>query len=91
MQHVDRPDHVQALSQPLGESRARVKAEPLRLVLRAEGRHRIGGHSSRWWHVGERPAIRSPEPEGPVGPGDDLVALLVHRAVMPATEYDEVL
>ena len=90
MQHADGPAHVQALPKPPGESCARVKAEPLSLVPRAEGRHRIGGHSNRWWHVGERPAIRSPELEGPVGPTLDLVALLVHRAMVPATEQGEI-
>lgn len=63
-----------------------MKVESLGLVPRPEGRHRIRGHGSRWWHVGQRPAIRPSELEHTVGTPHDLVALLVHRTVMPPTQ-----
>jgi hypothetical protein len=86
MQHVDRPAHVQPLPQPPGKSRARVKANPLRGVLRPQRSDCIGGHDSRQWHVRQCLAVRPSEVEDPVGPTLELVALLVHRAVMAATE-----
>jgi len=47
-------------------------------------------HWGRRWHLGQRPAIRPPEPERPVGPARDLVTLLVHGPVMPTAEEREV-
>jgi hypothetical protein len=67
-----------------------VEAEPLRVVLRPKGLDRIGGHCGRGRDLGQEPAVRSPEPERAVRLSIDLVALLVHRAVMPATEQSEV-
>ena len=67
-----------------------MEAEPLRVVLRPEGPHRIGGHRGRRRHLGQGPAVRPPEPERAVGLPIDLVALLVNRAVVPATEQGEV-
>jgi hypothetical protein len=86
MQDVDRPADVQAFTGPLSEPRPRMKIEPLRGVLRPDRPGRISGHRRRRRYVGQRPAIRSPELERPVGPALDLVALFVHRAVMPAAE-----
>ena len=43
MQDVDRPAHVQALPEPARARCPRVEAQPLRVVLRAEGLDRIGG------------------------------------------------
>ena len=63
-----------------------MKLESLGLVPRAEGRHRSRGHGSRWWQVGEWPAIRPSELERAVGLSIDLIAVLVHRAVMPPTQ-----
>ena len=63
-----------------------MKAEPLSLVPRAEGRHRIRGHGSRWWHVGQRPAIRPSELERALRQSLELVPLFVHRTVMAAAE-----
>ena len=86
MQHVDGPAHVQPLPQPPGESRARVDPEPLCSVLRPQRAHRIGRHRHRRRHLGQQPAVRPAELQRPVGHSFELIALLVHRAVMAATE-----
>ena len=67
-----------------------MEPDPLRLVPRLERPHGIEGHRCRRWHVGQRPAIRSPELERAVGQSLNLVALLVHRAVMATTEHREI-
>ena len=85
MQDVERPGQVQALPQPGRARRPRVETEPLRLVVGAEGLDRIGGQRGRGRDLGQGPAVRPPEPEGPVGLARDGVALLVDRAVVPAT------
>ena len=90
MQDVERVTQIQALAQPGRARRPRVQTEPLRVVLCAERLDRIGGHRGRGRDVGEQPAVRSPEPERAVGLSIDLIALLVHRAVVPATEQREV-
>jgi hypothetical protein len=64
--------------------------KPLRVVLRPESIDGIRGHRSRRWYLGQEPAVRSLEPEGAVGPACDLVALLMHRTVVPATQEREV-
>jgi hypothetical protein len=46
----------------------------------------IGGHWYLRRDVGKEPATGSPEPELAVGEPLDVISLLVHRAVMPATE-----
>jgi len=90
MQHTDRPAEIQALSQPGGTRRPRVELESLRGVPRPEGLDRIVRHCGRSRNLGQEPAVRPPEPERAVGLTVDLVALLVDRAVMPATEEREV-
>ena len=60
--------------------------EPLRGVLRSDRSGGIRGHHRRRRDVRQRPAIRPSELELSVGPTLDLVALLVHRAVMPAAQ-----
>jgi hypothetical protein len=67
-----------------------VETKPLRIVPRPERLDRIRGHRGRPRDVGQEPAVRPPEPERAVGLSIDLVALLVDRAVMPATEEREV-
>ena len=67
-----------------------MEAEPLRVVPRPEGPHRIGGHRGRRRDLGQGPAVRPPEAERAVGAALDPVALLVNRAVVPATEEREV-
>ena len=51
MQDVDRVAQIKTLAQPGRAGRPRVEPEPLRVVLRAEGLDRIGGHRGRWRDV----------------------------------------
>ena len=67
-----------------------MQAEPLRVVLRSEGLDWVCGHRGRGRDVGQQLAIRSPELKRAVGLSIDPIALLVHRAVVPATEQREV-
>ena len=67
-----------------------MEAQPLRVVPRAEGPHRIGRHRGQRGNVGQEPAIRPSEPERAVGVAIDLIAFLVDRAVMPPTEQREI-
>ena len=90
MQDVDRPADIQRLPQPAGAGRAGVEAEPLRGMARPKELNRICGYHGRRWDVGQRSPVRPPEMKRAVGPARDLVALLVHRAVMPATGQREV-
>jgi len=90
MQDADRPAEVQALPRPGRARRARVESQPLRGVPPPEGLDRIVRHCGRSRNLGQEPAVRSPEPERAVGLTIDLVALLVDRAVVAATEEREV-
>ena len=47
-------------------------------------------HRSRRRHLGQSVAVRPPESQSPVRRARDLIALLVHRPVVPATEEREV-
>jgi len=85
MQHVDRVDHIQALPQPGWARCPRVEAESLLVVLRPEGLDRIRGHCGGRRDLEQQPAVRSPELKHAVGLSIDLVALLVHGAVVAAT------
>jgi hypothetical protein len=67
-----------------------MEAQPLRLVPSADQLHGIGMYRRGRRHLGHEPAIRSPEPELSIGLSLDLVAFLVDRAVVPATEQREV-
>ena len=85
VQDVDRPAHIQPLPEPAGARRARVDAKTLRLVTSVERLDGIPRHPSSQRRLGQRPAVGPLEPERPVGPARNPVALLVHRAVMPAS------
>jgi hypothetical protein len=63
-----------------------MEPEPLRGVSRPERLHRIGRHSSRRRHVGQRPAIRPSELERTLRQSLELVPLFVNRTVMAAAE-----
>ena len=90
MEDVDRPADIQALSEPAGTRRSGVEAQPLSVVTPLESADRIGGHLGRRWDLGQGLAIRPTEPKRAVEPAMDSVALLVNRAVMPATEQREI-
>jgi hypothetical protein len=58
-------------------------------VPHPQGLHRSGGHRVRRRDLRQRLAVRPPELERAVGLSIDLVALLVDRAVVTATEQRE--
>ena len=62
-----------------------MELEPLRGVLRPERSRCVDRYRRRCQDVGQRPAIRPPELERAIRESLELEALLVHRAVMPAT------
>jgi hypothetical protein len=90
MQDIDRPTHVQALSEPARRCRPRVKVEPQRVVPRAEDIDGISGDGGRRRDCGQQPAVRPPEAELAVGLSIHLVTLFVDRAVVPPTEHGEI-
>jgi len=59
-------------------------------MRRAQRLDRIILHFGRRRHLRQRAPVRPPELERPVGPARDLIALLMHGPVMPATEHGEV-
>jgi hypothetical protein len=59
-------------------------------VLSPEGLDRVGGYCGWEWNLGQGPAVRPPESKRAVGLSIDLIALLVHRAMVPATQQGEV-
>jgi hypothetical protein len=68
----------------------RVQDKPLRLVPRSQERHGIVGHLRRTRNLGQRPAVRAAEPKLAIRLSIKPVALLVDRAVVPATEHGEI-
>ena len=64
--------------------------EPLRIVPRSDGLHGIVGHLVRKRDLGENPPVRAAEPKLAVRLSIKPVALLVDRAVVPATEHREI-
>ena len=90
MQYVDRIAHVQALPQPQWHRRVRVEGESIPFVPRSDGRHEIPKQLGRRRDLGDQPAVGAPELKLAVRLTPDLVALLVDRAMVPATEQREV-
>jgi len=86
VQDVDRPNHIQPLPEPARARRPRVDVKSSRIVTNAESLDGITGHRGGRRHLGQRVAVRPPEPERAVGPARDLETLLVHRPVMPAAQ-----
>jgi hypothetical protein len=90
MKDIDRPADIQPFPQPARASRPRVDVEASRDVLPPQYVHRIGGHRCRWRDLRQGLPVRPPELERAVGLSFDLIALLVDRAVVTATEKREV-
>ena len=67
-----------------------METEPLRVVLLSEGLDWIGGYCGRRRDIRKGPTVPPTEGERAVGLSIHLVALLVYRAVVPATEQREV-
>ena len=57
---------------------------------RSDGLHGIVGHLVRKRDLGENPPVRAAEPKLAVRLSIKPVALLVDRAVVPATEHSEI-
>jgi hypothetical protein len=68
----------------------RVQDKPLRIVPRSQDLHGIAEHLGRSRDLGQDPAVGATEPKLAVRLSIELVALLVDRAVVPATEQGEV-
>jgi len=90
MQDVDRPSKIQTLPEPASTRRPRGEAKALRVVARPKRLDGILRYFGRRRHLRQRAAVRPPETERSVGRARDLVALLVHRPVVPAAEEREV-
>jgi len=90
MEHVDRVADVQGLAEPSGTRRPFVESQSLRLVLRAERLHRIGGHDGIQRHLRQEPPVGSAELERAIGTSLDLIALLVRGSMMSATPQRQV-
>jgi len=67
-----------------------VDAEPLHLVPRSQHINGIGEYRSGRRYLGQEAPVRTPEVELAVRLSIHRVALLVDRAVVPATEQREV-
>jgi hypothetical protein len=68
----------------------RVQDEALRIVSRSQNLDRIAAQLRRTRNVGQRPAVRAPEPKLAVRLSVEVVALLVDSAVVAATEQREI-
>src|SRR5262245_18926926 len=67
-----------------------MKVESPFLVLCFEIAHRISWHWRSGWDIRYEPTVWCPELKGTVCLSIDLVALLVDRAVVPATQHREI-
>ena len=90
MEHVDCPANVQSFSQPAWRCRPRVEPEAARLVLSANGSDRISRYCRERWNRWQDAAVGPTEVERAIGLSIDPVSLLVHSAVMSATEHREI-
>jgi hypothetical protein len=90
MQDIDRPPHVQALSAPPSTRRSPVDAESVTDVRSTEGLKRIGEYHRCRRDVRQHSPVRPPEFQPAVGQSGDVIALFVHRTVMPPTEQREI-
>jgi hypothetical protein len=88
MQNIDRPDDVQALVEPARRRGLRVQLKRRR--LRPEKLHRIAAHLRRRRDVRAQPAVGTAEAQPAIGQSIGLITLLVHRAMVPATEQGEI-
>jgi hypothetical protein len=90
MQDVDGPPHIQALPEPARARRPSIETKAMRFMSYPESLDGLFWHCGRRRHLRQRPAIRPPEPQRPIGPARDLIALLVDGPVMPAAEQREI-
>ena len=86
MEHVDGVAHIERLAQPARHGGARVQAEAISLVLLLDDCHGIGGQIGCRRDIGNHPSIGPSELKRAVRLALELVALLMDRAVVAATE-----
>jgi hypothetical protein len=67
-----------------------MNAKPLRFVPRPEGLDGIGGDRSGRRHLRQEPPVGAAEAELSIGLSLHLEALLVDRAVVPATQQPQI-
>ena len=67
-----------------------MQVKPLRVVLRAEPQHRVAKDSGRRWNLRQHLAIWAAELQLPIRLAIELVALLMNRPVVEATEQREI-
>ena len=90
MQDVDCIAHVKTFPQPSRARRPRMQVKASRLVPCAKRPDGIVGDQRRRRNIGQRPSVRSPEPQLAVGVTFHLISLFVHGAVMAPAEHREV-
>jgi hypothetical protein len=90
MQDVDRVADVEVLAEPARHRCPRVECQARVSVVSAQHAHRIGRQRGSARHVRQEPTVRPPEPKPSVGESIDPITLLVHRAVVSATQEREI-
>jgi hypothetical protein len=90
MQDVDRVADVEVLAEPARHCRTRVECQARVPVVSAQCADRIGRHRGSARHVRQNQSVRTLESQRAVRQAFDLVALLVHRAVVSATQEREI-
>jgi hypothetical protein len=90
VQDIERPAHVERLSQPARARRPRAQVKPSRCVPSSEHPDGIVGNRRRRRDIGQKSSVRSPESQLAVGLSFHLIPLLVDGAVMAPTEHREV-
>jgi len=90
VQDVDRPADVQALPQPTRGGRPRVQHKPFGIVPRSQDFHGIAEYLRGGRNLRQKLAVRSVEPKLAVGLSNELIALLVNGAMVPATEQGKI-
>ena len=86
MQDVHRIAHVETP----GVAVCAWRTSPSASCRAAQGSERIVGDLERRRHLRQRPAVGAADPQLTVRVARDLEALLVHGAVVPATQHREV-
>jgi hypothetical protein len=67
-----------------------VRVKPIRVVLRSQDLHGVSEHLGRSRDLGQNPAVWAAEPKLAVRLSIGLVALLMDRAMVPATQQGEI-
>src|SRR5262245_47225451 len=90
MQDIDGVAHIERLTSPIRYGRPRVQGQSILLVPHAHHGDGIRRHGGWQRHVMNDPPIGPPELKRAVRMALDLIALLVDRAMVPATQEREI-